>query len=70
MRTNIDIDNALLKKAMKVAGATTKKATVEEALRRMVKNYEARKAIEDLRGLGWEGDLNKMREGRTFDHIK
>jgi Arc/MetJ family transcription regulator len=70
MRTNIDIDNALLKKAMKVAGATTKKAAVEEALRRMVKNYEARKAIEDLRGLGWEGDLNKMREGRTFDHIK
>ena len=70
MRTNIDIDNALLRKAMKVAGATTKKAAVEEALRRMVKNYEARKAIEDLRGLGWEGDLNKMREGRTFDHIK
>lgn len=70
MRTNIDIDEKLLTKAMKVTGSTTKKATVEEALRRVVQAYERRKAIKDLRGIGWEGDLEKMRQGRNFDHIR
>jgi Arc/MetJ family transcription regulator len=52
MRTNIDIDDALLAEAMKAAGLATKKATVEEALRRLVQSYERRKAINDLRGVG------------------
>ena len=33
MRTNIDIDDALMNAAMKAGGFTTKKETVEEALR-------------------------------------
>lgn len=70
MRTNIDIDDELLTKATEALGTDTKKATVEEALRQVVQDYEARKAIADLRGLGWEGDLNEMRQGRNFDHIK
>jgi Arc/MetJ family transcription regulator len=70
MRTNIEINDELLTQAMEATGKTTKKETVEEALRQVVKNYEARKAIADLRGLGWEGDLNEMREGRYFDVIK
>jgi Arc/MetJ family transcription regulator len=70
MRTNIDIDDELLTRAMEAAGTTTKKATVEEALRQLVDNNRARKAIADLRGLGWEGDLQAMRQGRNFDHIK
>ncbi|MEA2878013.1 MAG: hypothetical protein QOF14_3209 [Hyphomicrobiales bacterium] len=70
MRTNIDIDDELLTKATEALGTDTKKATVEEALRQVVQDYEARRAIADLRGLGWEGDLNEMRLGRNFDHIK
>jgi Arc/MetJ family transcription regulator len=70
MRTNIEIDDELLTQAMEAAGTTTKKATVEEALRRLVDNHRARKAIADLRGLGWEGDLKAMRQGRNFDEIK
>ena len=70
MRTNIDIDDELLTRAMEAAGTTTKKATVEEALRQLVDNNRARKAIADLGGLGWEGDLKAMRQGRNFDHIK
>jgi Arc/MetJ family transcription regulator len=52
---------------MKATGAATKKATVEEALRRVVKNHEARKAIAELRGIGWEGNLDEMRRDRNFD---
>ena len=39
MRTNIDIDDDLLTEAMAVSGLSTKKATVEEALRRLVQRY-------------------------------
>jgi len=70
MRTNIDIDDELLTKAMEAAGTTTKKATVEEALRQLVENHRGRQAIANLRGLGWEGDLDEMRQGRNFDYIK
>jgi Arc/MetJ family transcription regulator len=70
MRTNIDIDDDLLAEAMKAAGTTTKKATVEEALRQLIQTHGRRKAIADLAGLGWEGDLDEMRRDRNFDHIK
>lgn len=70
MRTNIDIDDELLTQAMEAAGTSTKKATVEEALRRLIKNHRARQAIVNLRGMGWEGDLDEMRRGWTSDHSK
>ena len=70
MRTNIEIDDELLTKAMKAAGTTTKKATVEEALRQLVENHRGRQAIANLAGLGWDGDLDETRQGRNFDHIK
>lgn len=61
MRTNIDIDDKLVAAAMKVTGKTTKKATVEEALRRVVRAERQRQAIENLAGIGWDGDLDQMR---------
>ena len=66
MRTNIDIDDQLLAEAMAATGQTTKKATVEEALRRIVTIHRQVKAMEAIRGTGWEGDLDAMREGRQF----
>lgn len=66
MRTNIDIDDRLMKQAMAAAGLSTKKATVEEALRRLVENHGRRQAIEDMAGLGWEGDLDALRRARTL----
>nr|WP_294543915.1 type II toxin-antitoxin system VapB family antitoxin [uncultured Rhodopila sp.] len=64
MRTNIDLDDALVEQAMAATGQRTKKGAIEEALRRLVRAYEQRRAIEDLRGLGWEGDLDEMRADR------
>ena len=37
MRTNIEIDDMLMAEAQKASGCATKKQTVEEALRLMVK---------------------------------
>ena len=70
MRTNIDIDDDLVAEAMAVFGLTTKKATVEEALSRAVRQARQRQAIKELIGSGWEGDLDAMREGRGFDFRK
>ena len=61
VRTNIDIDDALLAEAMQVSGKTSKKATVEEALRRMVHHQRVVDGIRSLRGSGWIGDLDEMR---------
>lgn len=69
MRTNIEIDDDLIAQAMKATGKSTKRATVEEALRRVVEDDKLKQVIADLRGLGWEGDLDAMREGRIFDPL-
>ena len=66
MRTNIDIDEELIQEAMKLTGITTKKAAVEEALKRMV-SLKKQERLKELRGkLKWEGNLDEMREGRDF----
>lgn len=67
MRSNIEIDDDLLAQAMVATGLTTKKATVEEALRRVVRRRERLDALTDLAGLGWDGDLAAMRKGRDAD---
>jgi Arc/MetJ family transcription regulator len=64
MRTNIEINDTLLSHAMAASGLTTKRATVEEGLRLLVRVRRQAKALADLKGLGWEGDLDEMRQGR------
>ena len=65
MRTNIEIDDHLVSKAMRSSGARTKKAVVEAGLRLLVKTH-SETAIRQLRGrVQWEGDLNKSRLGRV-----
>ena len=65
MRTNIEIDDTLLAEAMQATGQSTKRGTVEEALRRVVASNRRLLAIQDMAGLGWEGDLATMRSGRN-----
>jgi len=64
MRTNIVIDNSLMRQAMKATGLSTKRAVVEEGLRLLIK-VKGQEGIRRLRGkIAWEGDLNTTREGR------
>lgn len=66
MRTNIEIDDKLLRQAMKATGARTKKHAVEAAMRLTVQ-LKAQEGIRELWGIGWEGDLSAMRESRFLD---
>lgn len=64
MRTNIEIDEALMQRAMRASGVTTKRAAVEAALQ-MVVRLKAQEGLRALRGqVAWEGDLDAMRLDR------
>lgn len=64
MRTNIEIDDKLMKDALRATGAKTKREAVELALRTLVQLHAQEKARE-LRGkITWEGDLDAIRTDR------
>ncbi len=63
MRTNIEIDDALVAAVMRATGQSTTRDSVEEALRRVVVGHRCLQAIEDAVELGWEGDLHAMHGG-------
>jgi Arc/MetJ family transcription regulator len=65
MRTNIEIDDQLLAEAMALTGEPTKRATVEAALKMIVRLKRQKQAGMNLAGIGWDGDLDAMREGRV-----
>jgi Arc/MetJ family transcription regulator len=65
MRTNIDIDDNLMRQAMRSSGAPTKRAVVEAALRLLIQT-KGQSSLRRLRGkIVWDGDLNASRLGRV-----
>jgi len=65
MRTNIEIDDALMREARRLTGIKTKREMVDLALREVVARHR-RLGILELRGrVQWEGDLEKSRRGRS-----
>lgn len=68
MRTNIVIDDELIKAALAATGLKTKKAVVEEGLRRIVRSRKQMEAIQALKGAAdWQGDLRALRENRSVE---
>ena len=60
-RTNLVLDDALVKEATRLSGARTYSQAVSLALLDYVKRIRARQILE-LRGSGlWEGNLDEMR---------
>jgi len=65
MRTNIDIDDRLMRLAMRSANSRTKRGAVEAALRLLIQT-RAQTGIRRLRGkIRWQGRLSRSRRGRT-----
>lgn len=64
MRTNIVIDDELIKRALRASGLKTKRAVVEQGLR-LLAQVHRQAGVRRLRGkVTWRGDLNQMRGGR------
>ena len=63
-RTNIEIDEKLVRKARKLTGLKTKREILEKALELLVRS-ESRKGILRHYGSGiWKGDVKAMRRNR------
>lgn len=61
MRTNVVIDDELMKSALKQSGLKTKRAVIEEGLRLLVE-LGRQSQVKAFRGkLKWSGNLDEMR---------
>ena len=65
MRTNIEIDDALLAEAQELAGTRTKKATVEFALAELIRRRKAKSLLAYRGAVDLDVDLDTSRGGRT-----
>ena len=64
MRTNIVIDDRLMRDTLRALGLRTKREAVELGLRTLLR-LSRQAEIRQLRGkLNWKGDLNAMRSDR------
>ena len=65
-RTNIVLDDALIKRAMQVSGAKTKRQAVDRALRELVARGSVYRALRRLKGtMPWDGDVDAWRRRRS-----
>ena len=65
VRTNIEIDDALLAEAQELAGTRTKKATVEFALAELIRRRKAKSLLSYRGEVDLDIDLDASRGGRT-----
>jgi Arc/MetJ family transcription regulator len=66
MRTNVEIDDELMREALRLSGLKTKRAVIDAALRMFVR-VQRQADILNLAGkVHWEGNLDESRKGRFF----
>ncbi|RLA79067.1 MAG: type II toxin-antitoxin system VapB family antitoxin, partial [Deltaproteobacteria bacterium] len=61
MRTNIVLDDELVKEGLRLTKVKTKKELVNLALRELVQRRKRKKLLEMEGKVEWEGDLEEMR---------
>jgi Arc/MetJ family transcription regulator len=61
MRTNIEIDDELMARAMELTGLRTKRAVIDAALRALIERRSRQLLRESFGKYPWEGDLDQMR---------
>jgi Arc/MetJ family transcription regulator len=65
VRTNVVLDDDLIKRIMRRHGFRTRRETIDFALRRLDGAEDPWAGMLALEGSGWEGDLDEMRGGRV-----
>lgn len=60
-RTNIEIDDHLIDRAMRLYRLRSKREAVDLALRKLVGEPMTREEMLSAEGRGWAGDLDEMR---------
>jgi Arc/MetJ family transcription regulator len=63
-RTNIEIDDDLVRRAMRLHRLRTKREAVDLALRRLVGEPLSLEEARAMEGTGWDGNLDEMRHSQ------
>jgi Arc/MetJ family transcription regulator len=64
-RTNIEIDEELVRSVMAMYHLPTKRAAVDFALRQVAVRPMSVDQMRTMRGYGWYGDLEELRSGAS-----
>ena len=64
MRTNVFLDDALVKKAMELTNISTKRALINKALEELIKSNTRKEMLQYMDSGIWEGNLKEMRTQR------
>jgi Arc/MetJ family transcription regulator len=68
-RTNIEIDDQLVGRAMSLYRLRSKREAVDLALRRLVGEPMSREEILATEGSGWSGDLAELRSRQEIPEL-
>jgi Arc/MetJ family transcription regulator len=60
-RTNVVVDEQLVKRVMEIYGLRSKREAIDFALRQAAGRKDRNRRMLELRGIGWEGDFEAMR---------
>lgn len=64
-RTNVVLDDDLVRECRKLTGIDTRRALIDYALREVLRHGRQRRLLELKGAVDWEGDLSAWREGRS-----
>lgn len=67
-RTNIEIDDELVERAMRIYRLRSKREAVDFALRKLVGGMSREEALA-MEGSGWDGDLDEMRSREEIPEL-
>lgn len=65
LRTNIELDEKLVKEGLRLTRKKTKKELVNHALRELVSRLKRKKILELEGRVKWTGKLSDLRKSRT-----
>jgi len=68
-RTNIEIDDVLVDRAMRLYRLRSKREAVDLALRRLVGEPMSREEMLEAEGRGWTGDLDEIRSREELPEL-
>ena len=65
-RTNVVLDEKLVKDCIKATGIKTQKALIDHALRELLRHENQIKILELKGNISWDGNLDEWRKGRSL----
>jgi len=65
-RTNVVLDEKLVKDCIKITGIKTQKALIDHALRELLRHEKQIEILELKGNINWDGNLEEWRQGRSL----